>query len=221
MKTFTFIASVACALTLTYGCTKEKSGDSQISNSMKSNAPDSVKKSVLGSSCKRTGVWGYNPYNQVYTVIGTFPTNANYVLPKQIWTCGNYELNNQSDGNLVIYDRTNGGLRVLWDLTRGYNKNPKFVLQTDMNFVEYDGNNNAIWDAGTYVFQCGGKSPRNARLILSNRGELHIIAESDAITTGVLGSTLTQDGQVRTGGQGYWKRFDLDENDPYGVHLAY
>ena len=72
---------------------------------------------------------------------------------------GNVMLVMQSDGNAVVYDRTNN--RAIWSTgTNGRGTQPyRLVYQDDRNFVLYDGNNSALWSTRT-----NGQSSRVIRM---------------------------------------------------------
>ncbi|WP_275906263.1 protease pro-enzyme activation domain-containing protein [Burkholderia semiarida] len=61
---------------------------------------------------------------------------------------GNHELLMQDDGNLVLYNTTNGA--AVWN-TRTYgNPGAYAVFQTDGNFVVYSANGTPLWYSATY-----------------------------------------------------------------------
>jgi hypothetical protein len=74
-------------------------------------------------------------------------TNQTLVSPNGI-----YELNMQSDGNLVLYYYTgHGGWRAYWGTGTG-GKGPSFVdMQGDGNLVVYKNTGGYTWDSGTYA----------------------------------------------------------------------
>jgi hypothetical protein len=58
-----------------------------------------------------------------------------------------FSLNAQSDGNLVLYRKSNG--QALWD-TKTYGRNVnRTIFQNDGNLVIYNTSNQAVWASGT------------------------------------------------------------------------
>jgi hypothetical protein len=58
-----------------------------------------------------------------------------------------FSLNAQTDGNLVLYRRSNG--QALWH-TATYGRNVKqTIFQTDGNLVVYNTSNQPVWASGT------------------------------------------------------------------------
>ncbi|WP_309728186.1 hypothetical protein [Chamaesiphon sp. OTE_75_metabat_556] len=77
-----------------------------------------------------------------------FPTNT-IMQPGSSITSNNqcFSLNAQTDGNLVLYRRSNG--QALWH-TGTYGKNVKqTIFQTDGNLVIYDTSNSPVWASNT------------------------------------------------------------------------
>jgi CspA family cold shock protein len=82
-----------------------------------------------------------------------------------------YRLSYQSDGNLVVYDKSN---KAVWD-TKTNGKTPnKLVFQGDGNLVLYGANNAVHWAAN--CLNKGGKSLR-----LSDQGSLSVWSEQPSI----------------------------------------
>ncbi|KVF80263.1 peptidase S53 [Burkholderia vietnamiensis] len=61
---------------------------------------------------------------------------------------GNHELLMQDDGNLVLYNTTNGA--AVWNTGTYGNPGAYAVFQTDGNFVVYSANGTALWYSATY-----------------------------------------------------------------------
>ncbi|VWC89405.1 peptidase S53 [Burkholderia contaminans] len=61
---------------------------------------------------------------------------------------GNHALLMQEDGNLVLYNTTNGA--AVWNTGTYGNPGAYAVFQTDGNFVVYSANGAALWNSATY-----------------------------------------------------------------------
>jgi CspA family cold shock protein len=94
------------------------------------------------------------------------PNTTVLVSPNQ-----QYRLSYQSDGNLVVYDKSN---KPLWNSqTNGKTPN-KLVFQADGNLVLYGANNAVHWAA--YCHNKGGKSLR-----LNDQGSLSVWSDNNYI----------------------------------------
>ncbi len=223
MKKINSLVLVLCLGLTIFSCSKE-------SNVATTSKVDSVKvgiakndsttsnKQIMAVGCKSPANVVTYPYPVGYTVIGTFPGAGSIYLQKgKVWRAGNYTLNFQSDGNLVIY---NGSGQAIWDCPQAWTHNPTFALQSDGNFVAYENGTNPVWAAGTQDFACGGQIPRNMRLILTGLGDLEVISDgrnSYGLTvTCVLASTFSSQGAKL--GTGAMTKMESKEN-PYGVSL--
>ncbi|MBD1364775.1 hypothetical protein IDJ77_13220 [Mucilaginibacter sp. ZT4R22] len=153
------------------------------------------RKTLNSISCQLSKIGNVNAYApSYYTVIGTFPSSdaiPSTQIPKGIWYSGDYNFNNQTDGNLVVYKTSTG--KVLWASNKYTTAATHLQLQSDLNLVVYQGNT-AIFESQTYYFKCGSQNPRNTRLILTNQGSLQIIADGFQNSTVVLGDTRTEGG---------------------------
>ncbi|MFD0763436.1 hypothetical protein ACFQZI_01135 [Mucilaginibacter lutimaris] len=125
-----------------------------------------------------------------YIIIGRFPAtkaDPNVTLPRQEWINGNYRLVNQADGNLILYKGAPSEANLIWkSASNSVNgtTNRWFKLQTDLNMVEYDVNT-AVWSSRTQPYECPpsggpnfGKLPGNTMLVLTNDGDLEIVANA-------------------------------------------
>lgn len=229
MKKTVILSIVVAVSQLLFSCSKEEKVSKDVSKiaSVKTDTLKGVgSKSTLASECKYSSQFDDYPLTVQNVVIANFPVSGNNViLPKRTWRVGNYELNNQSDGNLVLYNWASGSPVAIWDLNIGWNTNPTFQIQTDGNFVAYKGNGQPFWDTGSYVYKCGGRLPRSQRLILTVQGDLTLVCDgSDAyghLATMILGTSGTLGGQVHTGGQGHWVRYDTNSPNPNNVGIIY
>ena len=62
---------------------------------------------------------------------------------------GEYGLEMQSDGNLVIYSLLNGGHTAIWQTKTESNSGARFEFQIDNNMVIYAQNNSVLWTSET------------------------------------------------------------------------
>jgi len=90
-----------------------------------------------------------------------------------------YKLSYQSDGDLVVYDKSN---KPIWS-TKTAGKTPnKLVFQADGNLVLHGAITNVFWESNSH--DKGGKSLR-----LSDQGRLSVWDEKKVIWEGALSNT--------------------------------
>ncbi len=112
---------------------------------------------------------------------------------------GLYDLEMQSDGNLVLYSRTH----ALWKSDTADHPGDYATMQGDGNFVIYQGHR-AIWSSGT---SRGGNS--RYYLLLQNDGNLAILSPADRSiweTNTSLGSHIETLALLITGPDAYLTR---------------
>ena len=83
------------------------------------------------------------------TFTGVLPSGSALNLDDNVISnSGRYLLAMQRDGNLVLYDRSGGGLRALWASNTAGQAVNDCAMQTDGNLVIY-GFPNPIWASNT------------------------------------------------------------------------
>lgn len=86
---------------------------------------------------------------------------------------GRFQLQMQTDGNLVLYDTSTSPWSPRW-ATYAYGSNLRAQMQTDGNFVVYDPSNTPRWYTGT-------NGHDGARLEVQNNGHLLVVENGNAI----------------------------------------
>ena len=123
-----------------------------------------------------------------------------------------YKLSYQSDGNLVVYDKSN---KPIWN-TKTNGKTPnRLVFQADGNLVLYGANNVVFWASNSN--SKGGKSLR-----LSDQGSLSIWDQKAYIWNTGIDKVLLHVGKVKffnvSKGFGFIK--DASTGKEYFVHAS-
>jgi len=197
-----------------------KSTDSLLINDSVKNA----KKIAINSdvSCAYSKSYS-SPYpSSYYTVISRFPVAgaSSVIIPKGSWQAGIYAFNNQDDGNLVVYVKNTG--KVLW-ASGTNNKVTRLDAQNDLNLVLYQVNGPPVFESQTYYYKCGSKNPRNTMLVLTNDGDLSIIADGMATfgpVTVTLATTRTFGGVVSPNNGTFFKLYTTSGGTG-GVNFVY
>lgn len=90
---------------------------------------------------------GFPLYNNITSESNIIMPNKCYYNETYWWSKDNkYYLKMQSDGNLVIYNKSN---KSLWSSKTNGNSGSILCMQSDGNLVIYNKNNNPIWHSGT------------------------------------------------------------------------
>ena len=99
----------------------------------------------------------------------TYYSSPNLVTVLQT---GNFYLNWQNDGNLVLYENVSGSSTARWSTgTGGAGRQCNF--QADGNLVIYNSNNQAVWGSKTFNSKYADQKGGN-KLFLSPNGKLWI-----------------------------------------------
>ena len=113
---------------------------------------------------------------------------------------GNYVLNMQRDGNLVVYyKKATSGWGPLWSSkTAGKGSSPyKLRLQSDNHLVIYDNSPAAIWSTSVFIGKDGQQWEKAGFAVMQNDGNFVVYDGNNAImwetatdggTTGIYGS---------------------------------
>ena len=96
---------------------------------------------------------------------------------------GQYRLQYQTDGNLVLYDDRNR--TVLWATNTAGTSPGQAILQTDGDFVVYDRNGTALWTS-----QTSGNS--GAYLVVEDNGNLAIYGSDGKLVWDRIGSPVPE-----------------------------
>jgi surface antigen len=104
---------------------------------------------------------------------------------------GRYQLDQQGDGNLVLYVR---GGRALWNTGTNGNAGARTVMQTDGNLVVYAADNRPLWSSRT------ANSP-GRKLLLQTDGNVVIYTTDDrpVWSTGTVNSNLVRGETLKAG----------------------
>ena len=113
---------------------------------------------------------------------------AQWLSAGQSWRFGHSRMDMQRDGNLVIYNNTNG--RVLWASNTQNSGAVQLRFQKDGNLVLYTAANRHVWSTGTFQDDCDMQGADGVLLGLQSDGNFVIYCAELRLATNPSGNAL-------------------------------